>query len=121
MWLSPQPHAGWGEVEQTNLLREVWARVVFSTFQWTPPSINANTTTGFTFGSTVSADINNPAARLFRVGMGITLNPPASLPYGLAINALVLQTGQMHIDIMNVTGAPVTPPSGTWTFWGVIT
>lgn len=122
MWTTPQPTEAQDDTEKINFLREVWTRVRFAAFLWTPPPILANSGTAFTVApvGVVGASVNTNLVIGTRTGMGIAVNPPAALPFGLIANCVVTASDRLEIDILNVTGGPLTPPAGKWTFWGVI-
>jgi hypothetical protein len=121
MWNSPQPNHAWGDIEQVNLLREMWGRVIFSSFKWTPPAVPGSSSAAFVIAPPgIAADVNTPLVTNLRVGQGIAINPPAPLPAGLVASCLVVTNGRLHVDILNASAGPLTPPAGAWTFWGVI-
>lgn len=117
-WNAPQPRDTWTPKERADFEREVWTRVKFGSFDWTPPLIAANTTTAFVVGPGAAVDTRVTVG--LRVGMPVSVTAPDVMVNGLSAQALVAANDTLTIAIANVTAGGLTPPAGTWAFQGMV-
>lgn len=119
-WSKPQPLQSWTELQKAQWNTEVWARVKFFQFDWTPPLIPAGFLFNFLMASVAPADILTNACVGLRIGMGLKLTAPALPSTGLVWDCTVEANDTATIWIQNFSAANQTPPAGLWTLSGVI-
>jgi hypothetical protein len=119
-WLRPQPQESWTKREQALWDQEVWTRIKFIAFDWTPTDVAAGGQNGYLLSAAPGADIQTSAAVGFRQGMGLKLTCPGVPFFGLTWDAACLANDTVNIWINNSSGVIQTPPAGTWTLFGVI-
>lgn len=118
-WNSPVPQESRSDRERTDFMREIWSRVKFGSFDWTPPLVAGNTTSTFTVRES-GGSVTSMAPTGLRVGMPVYVTAPAVMSNGLSVQALVATNDVLTIAVANVTAGGLTPPAGTWSFQGVI-
>ncbi len=118
-WKAAQPHSAWGDKERNDFSREIHARLKFGSFTWNPPAIGPTTQASFV-ASAIGPDIITQTVTGLQAGMPVKVTPPGVLPLGVTMQEAVLTANTLTITIDNSTGAPITPPAGSWSFAGTV-
>jgi hypothetical protein len=117
-WNAPQPKENQNPRERVAFELEIWTRLKFGSFSWTPPLVGATTTS--TFVAADGGTINTREVIGLRVGMPIKVTPPAVMTNGLSVDAVVLTNDALTIAVANTSAGGLTPPAGSWSFMGVV-
>lgn len=118
-WQAPLPRDNASEKERGDFAREVWTRIKFSDFDWTPPAVAAGDQVTFVVAE--GGDVDTKLAIGLRVGMPVSITAPSSLPNGLIVQGLVTTNDHLDIVIGNSTAGSITPPAGAWAYMGIVT
>jgi|SRR5215831_14323663 len=118
-WKSPRPIERWSNRERVLLESELWDRLKFFQFSWTPGTIPAVSIVIFTIGAT-SGDLITPSVTGVRIGMPIKLTAPTVPSGGLVWDATVTTNDQVSVWIQNFSGANLAAPSGLWSIIGIV-
>lgn len=109
------PKANWSDRDREEFLREIFTRARFDAFTFDPGSIGANSTL-----STSVVAATTPQVTGLRVGQPVFVTPPSTFDDGLVASAYVVVDDTLTIRIVNTTGSPINPASGTWSFFGMM-
>jgi len=117
-WDQPQPLERHSDQQRAQWALEVWTRLKFFQFDWTPGSIPANTSKVFVMAETFG-DIQTKSCVGLRVGMGLKLTAPSPVSF-LTWDCAVQEDDTLTLWMSNPTAAPIVGPGGTWTLMGII-
>lgn len=115
-WSSGKPLDKWQDRELFIFFREIYTRLKFDNFTWNPPNVPANSTVDTTLATSDDARLKG-----LRVGMAVTVSPPATLDAGIIYGgAWVFADDTLTIRLANVTGAGINPVTGVWSYFGMV-
>lgn len=115
-WTNPKPEDRYAKdpAQLMAYIREMYGRgSTFGTFTWDPPEVGATTSVDTTLTTTTV-----PALTGLRAGQFVHVTPPSTIDAGLIWGAFVASDNSLTIRLVNVTGSPINPASGTWAFDG---
>src|SRR5690349_21394428 len=101
-WKTTRPTERQSERERVLNQAEVWYRIKFFQFTWSPGVIPADTIATFTIDP-VSGDVVTKSVTGMRVGMAIKLTAPSVHSPGLLWDATVTTNDQVSVWIQNVS------------------
>jgi hypothetical protein len=103
------------ERELAYFFQEICTRVKFGSFTWNPDPVLASTMLSTTITAATSVQLTG-----LRVGMAISVTPPATFPAGLAMTAFVGTDDSLTILLSNYTAGNIDIASATWSFMGIV-
>lgn len=118
-WASPQPLETWSDREANGFSLEIFRRIKFGSFAWSPPLVGPGVTTDFLVAAAGGAVISTGPTGL-RVGNPVSVTAPGVIDRLVTVQARVTANDTLTITIANGSAGNTTAPAGNWSFIGMV-